>query len=100
MARAFAEMHLEPLHKAFEELFDEESMNGFIKSCIVYEDGKQSKKDKTSFIDGKLNKLLKLFCKNYGISKDTKAIVKSVDNEVIAVRKTMKYWILSSLSKH
>jgi glycosidase len=88
MARAFAELHLEPLHKTFEELFDEESLNDFIKSYIIYEDDKQSKKDKTSFIDGKLNKLLKIFCKNYGLSKDIKTIMKNIDSEIISVRKT------------
>ena len=88
MARAFAESHLEPVHKAFEELFDNKSLNGFIKSCVLYEDGKQSKKDKTSFVDRKFNKLLKTFCKNYNLSKDIKTVLKSLDEEIIAVRKT------------
>jgi glycosidase len=87
IARAFAESILEPVHNAFEELFDEESINGFIKSCIIKNGNEHRDEDKIPFIDRKFNKLLKSFNKNFNLSKDTKPILNNFDTEILAVAK-------------
>lgn len=86
VARAFAEMILEPVHTAFEELFDHESLNGFIQTCILDEDDEQSKEARIKFIDKKYGKLLKTLNAHAGQSKDIKPVLKEFDKEILAVK--------------
>lgn len=85
--RALAEMKLEPVHTAFEQMFDEESLEGFIKTCILDGDEKKRKEDRVIFIDKKFNKLLKNVNNHFGVSDGVKEILKKFDNQIIAVKK-------------
>ncbi|MBI1939060.1 MAG: alpha-amylase [Ignavibacteriales bacterium] len=86
VARTFAEMILEPVHAAFEELFDPESLSGFIQTCILDEDDEQSKEARIKFIDKKYGKLLKTLKAHTGQSKDIKPILNDFDKEILAVK--------------
>ena len=86
MARAYAEMLLEPVHNAFEHLFDQESVDGFIKTCVLDNNEVKTKADKVSFIDKKYDELLKSINKHCGLSKETKPMLKDFDDEILAVR--------------
>ncbi len=86
ISRAMAEMKLEPVHSAFEQMFDEESLEGFIKTCILDGDEEKRKEDKITFIDKKLSKLLKNINKQFGKTNGNKEILKEFDNQVIAIK--------------
>ncbi len=87
ISRALAEIKLEPVHSAFEQMFDEESIEGFIKTCVLNGNEKKGKKDKAIFIDKKFSRLLKSINEHFGFIDGTKEILNQFDNQIIAVKK-------------
>ncbi len=85
IARAFAELHLEPIHNSFEELFDKESINGFIKSCISECKERNNEKNEIPFIEKKFNLVLKSISKVFGLEKEIRPIIDSFNEELCAV---------------
>jgi glycosidase len=79
--RALQEMKLEPIHNAFENLFDEESINGFIKTCIL-ENGGQKNNDKLKFIDNKFSSLLLIIKNYYNLNYDVDKLLNDFDKEI------------------
>ncbi|MEW6193717.1 MAG: alpha-amylase family glycosyl hydrolase [Bacteroidota bacterium] len=87
ISRALTEMKLEPVHSAFEQMFDEESLEGFIKTCVLDGDEKKRKEDKAIFIDKKFRRLLKNVNNHFGFDNGSKEILNRFDNRIITVKK-------------
>ncbi|MCX6174230.1 MAG: alpha-amylase family glycosyl hydrolase [Ignavibacteriales bacterium] len=86
MQRAYDEMKMEAIHIAFEKMFDDESLNGFMKTCIL-EETKKTKKDRISFIDERYFNLLNTIKDHFGLDSDLKPIIEKFENSIVAVRK-------------
>ena len=86
MERARQEMILEPVHFAFEKIFDEESLSGFIKTCVLEETDK-NKKDKVKFIEKKYLDLLKTVVKHYQLKAEIDPIIATFEEQIVSVRK-------------
>jgi hypothetical protein len=86
MRRAFDEMRLEPLHRAFESMFDEESLDGFIKTCVL-ERTSETEKDRISFIDEKYSGLLNEINGYYGLGVSNEPVIAKFEEELVSVRK-------------
>ncbi|MCL6097069.1 MAG: alpha-amylase family glycosyl hydrolase [Bacteroidetes bacterium] len=86
MERARQEMLLEPIHSAFEKMFDEESLDGFIKTCIV-EETEKSKKDQIKFIEKKYSKLLKAVVKHFDLKAEIEPVIELFEEQIVSVRK-------------
>ncbi|MHB8931774.1 MAG: hypothetical protein ACYC5R_14355, partial [Melioribacteraceae bacterium] len=86
MQLAFEEMKLEPVHSAFEKMFDEEAIEGFIRTCVL-EDEKAREEDRISFIDEKYFHLLSTIKHHFNLEYDLEAIIEKFEAEIVAVRK-------------
>ncbi|NJD22982.1 MAG: alpha-amylase [Melioribacter sp.] len=86
MQRAYDEMKVEDIHYAFEKMFDDESLNGFIKTCIL-EETNETEKDRISFIDERYFNLLNTIKNHFGLNSDLKPIIEKFEDSVVAVRK-------------
>lgn len=84
--RAFSEMKLSPVHAAFESMFDGESIDGFIKTCVLEKTG-ETEKDKISFIYEKFSGLLNEIINYFRIEVPIEPIIASFEEELVAVRK-------------
>lgn len=86
MQRAFDEMKVEDIHTAIEKMFDDESLNGFIKTCIL-EETNETEKDRISFIDERYFNLLNTIKDHFGLDTDLKPIIEKFEDSIVAVRK-------------
>ncbi len=86
MQLAFEEMKLEPVHYAFERMFDEEAIDGFIKTCVL-EDEKAREEDRISFIDEKYFSLLSTIKHHFNLESDLQTIIEKFEAEIVSVRK-------------
>lgn len=86
MWRAFEEMKLESIHYAFESMLDEDSIDGFIKTCVL-EDAKAREEDRISFIDEKYFTLLTTVKNHFNLDVDLQPIIDKFEGEIVAVRK-------------
>ena len=86
MQLAFQEMKLEPVHYAFEKMFDEEAIEGFIKTCVL-EDEKAREEDRISFIDEKYFDLLSTIKHHFNLESDLEVIIEKFEAEIVSVRK-------------
>ncbi|MFA7229187.1 MAG: alpha-amylase family glycosyl hydrolase, partial [Melioribacteraceae bacterium] len=86
MMRAFREFKLETIHYSFEQMFDEESIEGFIKTCVV-EERKAIEEDRISFVDEKYSGLLNIICGHFGIETSIEPVLKKFEEEIVGVRK-------------
>lgn len=84
--RARQEMLLEPIHSAFEKMFDQESLDSFIKTCIL-EETEKTKKDKIKFIEKKYSKLLNEVVKHFEMSAEIEPIIEAFEEQIVSVRK-------------
>ena len=84
--RALKEMKLEPVHKAFELMFNEDSIDGFIKTCVL-EDEKIREEDRISFIDEKYSYLLTNVKEHFNLDADIPPIIGKFEEQIVAVRK-------------
>lgn len=87
VARAMIEMQLEPIHKAFEQMFDDDLLNNFIKACIAGDNNEKHNVFQVKFIDKKYYRLLKIITQLLNIDQDVKPILKNFDREIFALRK-------------
>jgi len=85
MQRAYNEMKVEVIHFAFEEMFDDESLNGFIKICVLVKKEK-AERDQISFVDKRYSNLLHTIKEHFGLDSDLKLIIEKFENSVIVVR--------------
>ncbi|MFA5804491.1 MAG: alpha-amylase family glycosyl hydrolase [Melioribacteraceae bacterium] len=86
MQRAFDEMKVEDIHTAFEKMFDDESLDGFIKTCIL-EKTNETEKDRISFVDERYFNLLNTIKDHFGFDSDLKPIIEKFEDSIVAVRK-------------
>lgn len=86
MWRALEEMKLEAIHYAFESMFNEDSIDGFIKTCVL-EDAKAREEDRISFIDEKYFTLLTTVKNHFNLDKDIQPIIDKFEEEIVSVRK-------------
>ena len=86
MWRAFKEMEIESIHYAFEIMFNEDSIDGFIKTCVL-EDAKAREEDRISFIDEKYFTLLDTVKNHFDIDIDLMPVIAKFEEEIVAVRK-------------
>ncbi|PKL82943.1 MAG: hypothetical protein CVV24_07585 [Ignavibacteriae bacterium HGW-Ignavibacteriae-3] len=86
MNRSFMEMKFEAVHYAFERMFDEEAIEGFIKTCVL-EDEKSSEEDRISFIDEKYFALLSTVKNHFDIECDLQNSIEKFESEIVSVRK-------------
>jgi glycosidase len=86
MQRAFDEMKVKDIHYAFEKMFDDESLNGFIKTCIL-EETNETEKDRISFIDERYFNLLNTIKDHFGFDTDLKPIIEKFEDSIVTVRK-------------
>ena len=84
--RAFDEMMVEHIHYAFEKLFDDESLDGFIKTSIL-EETDDTKNDRINFIDDRFNLLLNTIKDHFSFNTELKPILEKFEKVVISVRK-------------
>lgn len=87
VARAMVEMQLEPIHKSFEHMFDDELLNHFVKACIAGNNEDVQKIVRIKFIDKKYYRLLVTITETLGLDCDIKPILKNFDREIFAIRK-------------
>lgn len=87
VARELVEMQLEPIHSAFEQMFDDEIINNFVKACISGNDEDLQNEVRIKFIDKKYYRLLNTINNHLNLSKDIKPILKNFDRQIFAVRK-------------
>jgi glycosidase len=84
--RAFEEMKFELVHKAFEDLFDDESIENFIQSSVLLK--KESADDNsTSLLVKKFGKFLNTVKKHYDLKIETKKILNQLKVEIAGVEK-------------
>ena len=88
---AFREMQLSKIHYAFERMFDEESLNGFIKTCVL-EETDETEEDKISFIDEKYFELLNTIIGHFQLTANPQPITENFEEEIVNVRKLN--WLL------
>lgn len=86
MWRALEEMKLESIHNAFESMFNEDSIDGFIKTCVL-EDAKAREEDRISFIDEKYFTLLTTVKNQFALDADLQPIIDTFEEEIVSVRK-------------
>jgi len=86
MQRALEEMKVEDIHFAFEKMFDDESLNGFIKTCIL-KDSDETKKDRINFVDERYFNLLTAIKNHFGLNSDLKPIIEKFEDAIVSVRK-------------
>jgi len=87
VARALIEMQLEPIHIAFEHMFDDEILNNFVKACIAGDNEEIQKDVRIKFIDNKYYRLLSTINSHLNLNQDIKPILKNFDREISTVRK-------------
>ncbi len=83
MNRVRQEMLLEPVHTVFEKMFDEDSVNEFIKTCIFDE----TDKNKIKFVEKKYSKLLKAVVKHFDLTVEIESVIESFEEQIVSVRK-------------
>lgn len=86
MWRAYEELKLEHIHYSFEKMFDEKSLDGFIKTCVL-EDEKAREEDKISFVDEKYSELLNNVKNHFELNVDLKDVLEKFEEEIVSVRK-------------
>lgn len=86
MWRAFEEMKVEAIHFAFESMFNEDSIDGFIKTCVLG-DAKASEEDRISFIDEKYFNLLITVKNHFNLDVALQPIIDKFEEEIVSVRK-------------
>ena len=84
--RAYEEMKVEDIHIAFEKMFDEKSLDGFIKTCVL-EDEKAREEDRINFVDERYSELLNTIKNHFGLNADLKPIIEKFEDSILAVRK-------------
>lgn len=84
--RALREFELEPLHSAFESLFDEESIKGFIHSFILKAKDGGKEKDRIKFIDNKFHYMLNIVKKYSGAKSEINGIIGAFEKDIKAVQ--------------
>ncbi|MEG8946048.1 alpha-amylase family glycosyl hydrolase [Rosettibacter firmus] len=87
VARALIEMKLEPIHIAFENMFDDEILNNFIKACVSGDNEKLQESIRIKFIDKKYYRLLNIINSHLNLNQDIKPILKNFDKEIFALQK-------------
>jgi hypothetical protein len=84
--RALEEMKLEPVHKAFEQMFDDESIENFIKSSVLLK--KESENNNpTDLLVKKFGKYLNSVKKHYDLKIETKNILNEINVEYASIEK-------------
>lgn len=85
VARALVEMRLEPVHVSFENIFNDDSINSFFKSCIL--DGKEEDRiiSRDVFVKGKYYNLLNTVNNHLELSKELEPILNDFEKEICAV---------------
>ena len=86
MQRAYEEMKVEDIHYAFGKMFDDESLNGFIKTCVL-EDKKAREEDRINFVDERYFNLLNAIKNHFGLNSNLKPIIETFEDSIVAVRK-------------
>ncbi len=87
IARALVEMKLEPIHAAFEFMFEDEILNNFVKACVAADDEEIQKTVRIKFIDKKYYKLLSTINSHLNLKQDIKPILRNFDKQISAIRK-------------
>ncbi len=86
MNRAIREFRLETLHYAFETMFDDESIDGFIKTCVT-EEKDSIEEHKIKFIDEKFAGLLNTIAGHFSLQCEVEAALQKFEEDIVAVRK-------------
>ncbi len=89
--RALEEMKLEPVHKAFEQMFDDESIESFMKACILSVDEAKTEDVEIMFIENKFSKLLKNVNKHLGVTIGVKEILQGFNNVIIVIKELNRF---------
>jgi glycosidase len=91
MERALKEMKFEKIHCAFEKLFDKESLEGFIKTCVL-EETDDTEEDRITFIDEKYVELLNATIDQLQLINNPQPIIENFEEEIVNIRKLN--WLL------
>ena len=83
--RAFYEAQLEDIHSSFLKLFDDKSLTGFIKKCVLDEDEKG--KESIQYIEDTYLNFLNTVAEHYEIEINDIELTQKFEEKIVAVRK-------------
>jgi glycosidase len=86
MMQTFNELKFEAIHHNFERMFNDESLNAFIKTCVLEESNEEDVKEINSLND-KYYSLLSSIKNHYGLKIELEALVEKLEDEIVSVRK-------------
>jgi glycosidase len=107
IVRAFYEAQLEEIHSAFLKLFDDKSLTGFIKKCVLDED--EAEKESIQYIEETYLNFLSAVADHFEISIKGEELGEKFEEKIVAVRKInrlveheydLKSGILAKIIRH
>jgi glycosidase len=79
---ALIAMKLQPVHNAFEDLFNPETMEGFVEAIMINDHNKDKESIIINFLDEEYRLFLDAVQKHFGVKYDTKPVIKDFEDEI------------------
>jgi glycosidase len=88
--RALKEMKFESIHSAFENMFDDQVVDQFIKTFILEDRSEKQNEEQVLFFQNKFSDLLINIKNLFGLPVELKPLIDQFDNEIVSVRELNK----------
>jgi len=88
--RALKEMRFESVHSAFENMFEDQVVDQFIKSFILEDRSIEQSEEEIKYFQNKFSALLDNLKNLLGLTVDLKPVIEKFENEIFSVRELNK----------